>query len=212
MKSLTITQQTIKKAMKSLITTILFILLAVPASVAQNDKQFLLDYYTNTEAELQKSVAGLSEAQMNFKATPESWSISQCLEHIIKTEQMIFGMVKPGLEQPANIATIGASGNTDEKIIEMVTDRSTKHKAPEALIPEGKYTSPAVAMEDFKAGRVEILALINSTPDATLRDHVSESPAGIVDAYQNFLFLAGHTARHTLQLQEVKADPAFPKS
>lgn len=198
--------------MKSLITSIFFILLALPAAIAQNDKQFLLEYYTTTEAELQQNVAGLSEAQMHFKATPESWSVSQCLEHIIKTEKMIFGMVKPGLEQPANIGDMGAPVNTDEKIIMMVTDRSNKFKAPTELVPDGKYNSPKAAMDDFNAGRVEILALINSTPDATLRDHVSESPAGIVDAYQNFLFLAGHTARHTLQLQEVKADPAFPKS
>ena len=198
--------------MKSLITSILFLLLAIPAAIAQNDKQFLLDYYSSTEAELQQSIAGLSEAQLHFKATPESWSISQCLEHIIKTEQMIFGMVKPGLEQPANIDEMGTPVNTDEKIIAMVTDRSTKYKAPETLLPDGKYNSPEAAMDDLKAGRVEILALINSTPDATLRNHVSESPAGLVDAYQNFLFLAGHTVRHTLQLQEVKEDPAFPKS
>jgi hypothetical protein len=198
--------------MKSLITSVLFALLVFPAAIAQNGKQFMLDYYTNTENQLQQSISGLSEAQMNFKATPESWSINQCLEHIIKTEQMIFGMIKAGLQLPSNINELGAPINTDEKIIQMVTDRSSKYKAPAELVPEGKYTSPEKAMNDLKTGRVEILALINSTPDATLRDHVSESPAGIVDAYQNFLFLAGHTARHTLQLQEVKADPAFPKS
>ena len=184
----------------------------MPSTIAQNNKQFLLDYYTTTEAQLQQSMAGLNEAQMHFKGTPESWSISQCLEHIVKTEQMILSMIKPGLEQPANIGEKGAPGNTDEKIIEMVTDRGTKHKAPEALIPEGKYKSPEAAMADLKAGRVEILALINSTPDASLRDHVSDSPAGIVDAYQYFLFLAGHTSRHTSQVQEIKEDPAFPKS
>ncbi len=198
--------------MKTLFTSIVFFLLVSPILIAQNDKQFLLDYYTQTEANLQQSTAGLSEAQMHYKPSPESWSVSQCLEHIVKTEQMLLGMIKPALGQPANIKELGAPVNTDEKIIEMVTDRSTKYKAPEPLLPDGKYATPQVAMDELKAGRVEILALINSTPEATLRDHVSESPAGLVDAYQNFLFIAGHTARHTLQLQEVMADPGFPKS
>lgn len=198
--------------MKSLITSILLLLLTLQMAIAQNDKQYLLDYYASTETQLQKSIAGLSQDQMKFKATPESWSISQCLEHIVLTEKMIFDMVKAGIALPANITEMGKPVNTDEQIIAMVTDRSSKHKAPAELQPEGKYISPETAMEDLKAGRVEILALINNTFDASLRDHVSESPAGIVDVYQNFLFIAGHTARHTLQVQEVKVDPAFPKS
>ncbi len=198
--------------MKTLITSLFLLFLAFPVAIAQNDKQYILDYYALTEAQLQKSIAGLSQEQLKFKATPESWSVSQCLEHIVLTEKMIFDMVKAGLTLPANITEMGKPVHTDEQIIAMVTDRSSKYKAPAELQPEGKYISPEAAIEDLKAGRVEILTLVNNTPDASLRDHVSESPAGIVDVYQNFLFIAGHTARHTLQVQEIKQDPAFPKS
>lgn len=188
------------------------LLFASSIALAQNNKQYLLEYYASTEAELQKDIARLNETQMAFKATPESWSVSQCLEHIILTEKMLYDRIQAGLAAPSNIEEMGAPTHTDEKIVEMVTDRSTKFKAPAELAPEGKYTSPEAAMEELKAGRAAILELLNNTPDTTLRDHVSESPAGIVDAYQNFLFLAGHTARHTSQLQEVKTNPAFPKS
>ncbi|MDN3725103.1 DinB family protein [Aequorivita sp. SDUM287046] len=195
--------------MKFIFTTFFLLLVVLPIT-AQHDKQYLLDYFAQTENRLQEDIAGLSSAQMLYKATPESWSISQCLEHIILTEKMIFDMIKTNLEQPVNTA-LGVPVNTDEQIQTMVTDRSSKHKAPEALVPEGKYTSPDAALSDLQSGRMEIFALIDATPDASLRSHVSETPAGVVDAYQNLLFLAGHTARHTLQIEEVKAEPGFQK-
>lgn len=37
-----------------------------------------------------------------------------------------------------------------------------------------------------------------------LSNRVIESPMGSIDAYQFMLFIPGHTARHTLQIQESK--------
>jgi hypothetical protein len=34
---------------------------------------------------------------------------------------------------------------------------------------------------------------------------------GTVDTYQLFIFIAAHSKRHTLQIDEVKSDPNFPK-
>jgi hypothetical protein len=32
-----------------------------------------------------------------------------------------------------------------------------------------------------------------------------------MDAYEWLIFMSAHTKRHTLQIEEVKADPKFPK-
>ena len=44
-----------------------------------------------------------------------------------------------------------------------------------------------------------------------LRNHVSDSPTGPIDGYQALMFIAAHSARHTKQIAEIKADPNFPK-
>jgi hypothetical protein len=45
-----------------------------------------------------------------------------------------------------------------------------------------------------------------------MRNHVTESPMlGAMDAYQLMLLISAHTARHTAQIEEVKAHPNFPK-
>jgi hypothetical protein len=40
--------------------------------------------------ETQALFGGLSSEQLNWKATADSWSIGQCLEHIIKTNEMFY--------------------------------------------------------------------------------------------------------------------------
>ncbi len=190
-------------------------LLPTPAhydiALTQNDKAFLLDYYQKTASELEKSIADLSEAQLQFKPSPTEWSVSQCVEHIILTEKALFNMTKEALEKPANPERRAEVTVTDQQLIDGITDRSYKAEAPAELEGEGIYTDPAAAIRDLQAQRTEILAVIEQADIEDLRNHINESPFGPVDAYHSLLFIAGHTARHTLQIEEVKAKDDFPK-
>lgn len=176
-----------------------------------DERSFALNYFDETLAALQADVSGLSTAQLHFKPTTEAWSISQCLEHIVLTENMIFGMVKENMAKPANPERRAEIQFSDEQILSMIVDRSEKYKAPEMLLATGKYDDAEAALQDLTSQRAEIIAFINSTPTDELRNHVADSPSGASDAYQSLLFLAGHTARHTLQIAEIKADANFPK-
>jgi hypothetical protein len=51
-----------------------------------------------------------------------------------------------------------------------------------------------------------------ATTSDDLRDHVVTLPFGSFDSYQMILFIAAHSNRHTQQIDEVKADPNFPKN
>ena len=45
-----------------------------------------------------------------------------------------------------------------------------------------------------------------------MRSHFRDHPAlKTIDAYQMMLLLSAHSERHTLQINEVKADPSYPK-
>ncbi|MFA7445961.1 MAG: DinB family protein [Flavobacteriaceae bacterium] len=176
-----------------------------------DDKAFVINYYGETFDNLKKNTAGLTQDQMHFKPSEESWSISQCLEHIILTENMIFGMIQETMEMPENPERKAEIKFSDKEIMAMVIDRSEKYKAPEMLITKGKYEDWKTAMEDFSAQRNEILSFIKDTPTEDLRNHISDSPSGASDAYQSLLFLAGHTARHTLQIEEIKTNSNFPE-
>ena len=60
-----------------------------------------------------------------------------------------------------------------------------------------------------RAGRAQTVTLFKSTAD--LRDHAINHPVfGQLDGYEWVLAVAAHSARHTKQILEVKADPNFP--
>lgn len=177
----------------------------------QNDKAFLLDYYRKTENQLKQDLDELTSAQLQYKPSADKWSISQCVEHIIKTEKALFDMAKEALANPANPERRDEVKVTDQQLIDGITDRSHKAEAPAELIGEGAYSDAKEAMADFRAQRAEILSYLENVSVDDLRNHIADSPFGPVDAYHSMLFIAGHTARHTLQIEEVKANTDFPK-
>ena len=177
----------------------------------KDDKKFLLDYFRETGDNLQKQVGGLNAKQMQYKPSEGEWSVSQILEHIILTEEMLFGMLKEQMLQPANPERKPEIILSDDDIQKAIVDRSHKATAPKELEGKGEYTNPEKALEALALQRKLILDYIQTTPVEEMRNRINDSPMGPVDAYQFFLFIAGHTARHTLQISEVVTSSEFPK-
>lgn len=173
--------------------------------------QKMLAHYEQTAAHLKKSVAGLTDEQLNFSPTEDQWSINQCVEHIVLSEPMIFGMFKQETSKSDSSKTSQKPSYTDEEIVNSITNRSEKYQAPEILKPTGKYKNMSEALVAFENGRKEIINYIKNADINALRNHISQGPAGPVDGYQNLLFITTHSDRHILQIEEIKAHPNFPK-
>lgn len=156
------------------------------------DKERAMLYLESTRKNIVDATKGLSEAQWNFKAGPDRWSIAQVMEHIAAAEDLIRGtIVDQGMKAPA-----GEPGRdlkkTDDAVLAMIPDRSHKAQAPEPLKPTNRYGSPEEAVKHFLASRAETEEFLNST--AGLRQHVSDSPLGMkLDCYEWVLFLTAHS-------------------
>ncbi|HEV7764332.1 MAG TPA: DinB family protein [Thermoanaerobaculia bacterium] len=190
----------------------LLLLVAVPAFAgdAAADKEKLVQELERTRAKFLKSVEGLSEAQWNYKAAPERWSIAQCAEHIAAAESFIRGYVGQALTTPLAADQSKAELVKDELVQKMIVDRSKKFSAPEPLVPTSRFASPAETVATFEKERAETIKLAQS--DADFRAHAAQHPGfGMLDTYGWLLFLSGHSERHTLQIEEVKASADFPK-
>ena len=209
--------------MKSLLTGIL-ILFVVGHSYAQrkaimdteaattgNGKEYMVSYYQQTFDALKKSIDGLTIKQLQFKPASDKWSISQCLDHILLTEKALFDFTKKEIEKPANPERRKEVKITDEELIKGMNDRTSKAKAPDNIVGKGSYTNPEAALSDLRKSRDTILAYLNQYTVEDLRNHINDSYFGPVDAYHGFLYIAAHTSRHNAQIEEVKADPNFPK-
>jgi uncharacterized damage-inducible protein DinB len=190
----------------------LLLLTGVAASaqeVTPAEKDRALQYLETTKKNVLEATKGLSEAQWNFKAGPDRWSVAQVMEHIAAAEDFIRGIAK----EKVMTAPAGEPGRdvkkTDEAVVAMVPDRTTKAQAPEPLVPTNRFGSPEGSVKHFLESRVATEDFLKTT--AGLRDHVMDSPLGKLDGYEFMLFIAAHSERHTKQINEVKADPNFPK-
>jgi len=182
---------------------------AVNAQLSDTEREATVAELMKTHDALLASVAGLSDAQLNYKSSPESWSIAECVEHIAIAETNIFGMATGALETPADASKRVDVVITDAKLMAGITDRSGKFKTSEAFEPSGKFGSYDETLKAFVAKRTENLEFAKTT-DADLRNHYAQSPMGTIDAIQVIWFMSGHTNRHTQQIEEVKASEGFP--
>jgi hypothetical protein len=183
---------------------------AAPAQeLTQSEKDKALQYLETTKKGVLEATKGLSEAQWNFKPAPDRWSVAQVMEHIATAEDFIRGMLK----EKIMMAPAGEPGRdvkkTDEGVLAMVPDRTTKLQAPEPLVPTNRFGSPEASVKHFVESRATTEDFLKSTTG--LRDHVADSPMGKLDGYEFVLLIAAHSERHTKQINEVKADPNFPK-
>jgi len=177
--------------------------------VTQAEKEKALQYLETTKKGVLEATKGLSEAQWNFKPAPDRWSVAQVMEHIAAAEDFIRGMLK----EKIMLAPAGEAGRdvkkADDGVLAMVPDRSNKVQAPEPLVPTNRFGSPEASIKHFVESRATTEDFLKST--AGLRDHVADSPMGKLDGYEFVLLIAAHSERHTKQINEVKADPNFPK-
>ena len=177
--------------------------------VTQVEKDNALKYLETTKKGVLDATKGLSEAQWNFKPAPDRWSVAQVMEHIAAAEDFIRTLTKDNvMKGPAGEAGRDVK-KTDDAVMAMVPDRTTKAQAPEPLVPTNRFGSPDASLKHFIESRTATEDFLKST--AGLRDHVSDSPIGKLDGYEFVLLIAAHSERHTKQILEVKADPNFPK-
>jgi len=186
------------------------VLEAQETNVKDKELENLISQYEKSNEEFKSAIKNLSETQLNFKPSDSSWSINQCADHIIKTENALAKMLQKGLTEGKKISKDSIKVSDDD-LMKFITNRQQKSKAPEAIQGKNKYKNSQQAIEDFTAQRESFKKIINNYTSEQLRNQVLQSPAGYVDAYQFSLFISGHTQRHIAQIKEVKADENFPK-
>ncbi len=180
--------------------------------VSAADKDRALQYLESTKKGVLDATNGLSDAQWNFKAAPDRWSVAEVMEHLAAAEDMLRGMTQEQVMKTPAVPLRDAEEikKTDEGVLAMVPDRSHKAQAPEPLKPTNRFGSPAAAQKHFVESRATTEEYLKNT--AGLRTHLGDSPMGKLDGYEFVLLIAAHSERHTKQMLEVKADPNFPRS
>src|SRR5260370_32223233 len=109
------------------------ILAAVPVlagegTLTDSERSFLVEQLQLSRKAFLASIGGVTEAQWKFKASPTSWSVAECAEHIILSEDFLFKTSQVILKTPAVPRPETSNSEQDHKPVMRFGDPS--HNAP----------------------------------------------------------------------------------
>ena len=162
----------------------------------------IISELASTATHLTGLLKNLSEEDSSRRKSPASWSVLECLEHIIITE---IGVTRV-LMQTAQDAQIISSDKEligKEKIETALSDRTKKYTAPVSAAPRGRYKSLAEAIEAFQLHRNNLMEMLRNGRiqfDDVTRAHPLLGEMTKTDWLH---FLTEHCKRHEQQIIEI---------
>jgi uncharacterized damage-inducible protein DinB len=175
------------------------------AALTERDRQRLLSHLDMTAGWLIDEVAGLTDAQIQFRRAPDTWTIAQIVDHLVVVAPIYLQNLQAAVKQPPSRQS---SRMTDADVLWYGIDRTRPEQAILTERPTGEVRDLRTALEAYRAHHDRLRTYIRTTRD-DLRRHIVERQG--CDAYQWALMISAHDQRHILQIREVKADPKFPK-
>src|SRR5438105_9979936 len=112
-------------------------------TLTQGERDRALSELYASRKQFLDSVAGLTEAQWNFKPAPAVWSIAECAEHIAVSEDLLLGILPKMMQSPADAQKKAEVKGKDELVLKGTVDRSQKFQAPEMLVPKHRWPTQA---------------------------------------------------------------------
>lgn len=180
-------------------------------SLSHKERKSAMALMKDTKTAALKSIKGLSEAQLNFKSSQDRCSIKECMYHIAVSEKFLWDMLEVTLKDHSNPEKRAGIKMTDEQLIKMVEDRNFKIKTVESFeSAKISYKTLDQVINSFKSKRLDHIKYIKTTTE-DLRNHVVQMSFGSLDCYQLCLMMAAYSNREAQQIEEIKAEPNFPK-
>jgi len=198
---------TMKKLLPMLLLMTTARLFAAP--MTNDDREHLLVHFEMTTQMLAEQVRGLSPAQLEYKASPDRWSIRECVSHLAVAEPDYWRDIQKALKAAPDMNT-KKSVNTDADILWYGIDRVVHTKTGGGHEKVDTYKDLVEALGRFQALRATMIQYIKTTDD-DLRAHSFGNSAEVIDCWQWMLEISTHAERHIQQIREIKNDPNFPK-
>src|SRR5690242_6060398 len=182
-------------------------LLAAPMSA--EDREHLLVHFEMTTQMVAELVRGLSPTQLEYKASPDRWSVREVVSHLAVAEPDYWREIQKSLKAAPDMST-KKSAATDADIMWYGIDRVVHTKTGGGHEKVDTYKDLGEALGKFQALRATMIDFIKTT-DEDLRAHSFGEYGEVIDCWQWMLEISTHSERHLNQIREIKNDPNFPK-
>lgn len=160
----------------------------------------LIQVLKNSETRLTEKIATVDEDLFQFKPDAHTWSMAELVEHLAITDQsLLAAIIKKGErlyeEMPETFP--------NKKIIKATSNRKIKVKAPDHLVPQGRFKTKEMAIQGFRANREKVENFVATTDLPLEKVAFPHFALGLIDGKGWITFMSGHCQRHTDQMEEI---------
>ena len=159
-------------------------------------------------------IAGHSHEQQNFKSAPESWSMLEVCQHLIKAEgNTVIYLNKKylGVDKTPQ-AGIGAIFRT--KLLNAALDMPVRYKAPKAAQIETSQSEHLFndTKQEWDTIREDLTVFLNQlTVEQSTKLLFKHLLGGRLNMLQALSFMQHHIRHHNKQVGRIQKNPKFPK-
>jgi hypothetical protein len=183
-----------------------------------NEVNNLISGFEKISEDAQKTFGGLSAQQINWKPSAEGWSVGQCFDHLIKSNEAFkpqFEKIKSGGKKASFWEKYSPlTGFFGSFLLKSLKNDARKFKAPSKDIIPPSDIAPDI-IGQFVRHQAEIVASINALDHVDWHKTVITSPFLRIMTYRLDAALEcglEHTKRHFRQAERVAQAEGFPKS
>ncbi len=167
-------------------------------------------------ADAQKTFGNLSPAQINWRPSTEGWSVGQCFEHLIKTNELFYSdldKISDGARRNSFLENYSPlSGFFGNLLINSLKKDERKFKAPsQKIVPPSDVDAEIV--RNFTAHQAELIEKIKRIEKADWNKIKITSPFMKLMTYKlsdGFCVVIEHEKRNFRQAKRVIETEGFP--
>jgi hypothetical protein len=172
-----------------------------------------------TAADVRASFGTLDDRQLNWRPDPSRWSVAQCLQHLVQSNDEMCGAFERAAD-PARPRTIWQRlpilpGVIGRMMVSSLGPKVTrKFVAPSQSTPSASDSDSGV-LDRFAASQERVLAITRTLAGRDLDRMILVSPFVKVVTYSVFdglRLVVAHEHRHVEQARRVREAPGFPRS
>jgi hypothetical protein len=160
----------------------------------------LVEALERSRRELLDAVGDVAEPHAKTKPEAGRWSVLECLEHLIISEERLLGRLETAPRSDA--AAIDKQKEAELAI--RIPNRTTRAEAPERVRPTGDIASLAEALQQFNSARDRTIEFARDRASELYRVSWEHHRFGILNGAEWMVLVAGHARRHAAQIIEVK--------
>jgi DinB superfamily len=178
----------------------------------------LIDELHAVSTDARSSFGQLTAEQLNWKPSADQWSVAQCLDHLIVSNDgylPIIEKVKRGEYKRSFKERLPVLPRIFGSLVVNVVkpEGQRKLKAGKAFVPSSSEISSEIVSR-FEAQQKEIAEQMRSTDGLNLHKIIVTSPVASFVTYSlldGYRIIVAHDQRHVAQAKRVMAREGFPK-